>query len=606
MNNEFEEYDLKSKLNFKVWKRIIKEMLKYPFYCIGAVLAMIGCAFFETMFVKYICEDGLKRFMEIGKIDQTFAYFLLGMFVFILGIGTCTMLFIRLGGILELKFYKGLTKETFAKLQNQPFSFFDRSSVGWLMARVSSDTALLGNIISWGLVDIIYAIFKLLFIFIIMFTIKPILSLIMLVIIPLVTIVASLFNNIIVKLSRKQRKVNSEITSYLNEGIGGAKTSKTLVLEEKSVNEFKGIVNKYKRTTIKIAWAQTLFYQIIAISSAIALALMGYYGGMALEDVTTLFLFLSYSTSFFDPVLNIARLSNDLRHAQVAGERVFDLNDIVPEIKDSKEVIEKYGDYINLKKENFEELKGDVSFNNVSFAYKNGKNVLSDFSLTVKRGQSVALVGKTGAGKSTIVNLLSRFYEPTSGNITIDGIDYKQRSVAWLHYNLGYVLQTPHLFSGTIMENIRYGNLSASDEEVIKAAKIANADEFISKLEKGYNSEVGEGGNRLSLGQKQLISFARAIIANPKIIILDEATSSIDTETEYVIQRAIKNILSGRTSFIVAHRLSTIVNCDIILVVDDGKIIEKGTHDELMKNKGYYYSLFTNQFIDEKMKELNF
>ncbi len=606
MNNEFEEYDLKSKLNFKVWKRIIKEMLKYPFYCVGAVLAMIGCAFFETMFVKYICEDGLKRFMEIGKIDQTFAYFLLGMFVFILGIGTCTMLFIRLGGILELKFYKGLTKETFAKLQNQPFSFFDRSSVGWLMARVSSDTALLGSIISWGLVDIIYAIFKLLFIFIIMFTIKPILSLIMLVIIPLVTIVASIFNNIIVKLSRKQRKVNSEITSYLNEGIGGAKTSKTLVLEEKSVNEFKGIVNKYKRTTIKIAWAQTLFYQIIAISSSIALALMGYFGGMALDDVTTLFLFLSYSTSFFDPVLNIARLSNDLRHAQVAGERVFDLNDIVPEIKDSKEVIEKYGDYINLKKENFEELKGDVSFNNVSFAYKNGKKVLSDFSLMVKQGQSVALVGKTGAGKSTIVNLLSRFYEPTSGNITIDGVDYKKRSVAWLHYNLGYVLQTPHLFSGTIMENIRYGNLSASDEEVIKAAKIANADEFISKLEKGYNSEVGEGGNRLSLGQKQLISFARAIIANPKIIILDEATSSIDTETEYVIQRAIKNILSGRTSFIVAHRLSTIVNCDIILVVDDGKIIEKGTHDELMKNKGYYYSLFTNQFIDEKMKELNF
>ena len=432
---------------------------------------MIGCAFFETMFVKYICEDGLKRFMEIGKIDQTFAYFLLGMFVFILGIGTCTMLFIRLGGILELKFYKGLTKETFAKLQNQPFSFFDRSSVGWLMARVSSDTALLGSIISWGLVDIIYAIFKLLFIFIIMFTIKPILSLIMLVIIPLVTIVASLFNNIIVKLSRKQRKVNSEITSYLNEGIGGAKTSKTLVLEEKSVNEFKGIVNKYKRTTIKIAWAQTLFYQIIAISSAIALALMGYFGGMALDDVTTLFLFLSYSTSFFDPVLNIARLSNDLRHAQVAGERVFDLNDIVPEIKDSKEVIEKYGDYINLKKENFEELKGDVSFNNVSFAYKNGKKVLSDFSLMVKQGQSVALVGKTGAGKSTIVNLLSRFYEPTSGNITIDGVDYKKRSVAWLHYNLGYVLQTPHLFSGTIMENIRYGNLSASDEEVIKLEK---------------------------------------------------------------------------------------------------------------------------------------
>ena len=247
-----------------------------------------------------------------------------------------------------------------------------------------------------------------------------------------------------------------------------------------------------------------------------------------------------------------------------------------------------------------------VKFEDVGFAYKKGKEVLKDFSLEVKSGQSVALVGETGAGKSTIVNLLSRFYEPTSGKILIDGKDYKDRSVAWLHSHLGYVLQTPHLFSGTIMENIRYGNLNATDEQVYQAAKIAHADEFINKLEKGYDSEVGEGGNRLSLGQKQLISFARAVIADPKILILDEATSSIDTETEYVIQKAIKGILSGRTSFVVAHRLSTIVNSDIILVIQDGKIIEKGNHQELMKLKGYYYKLFTNQFIEDKMKELNF
>ena len=605
MYNEFEEYSLKTKLDKKVWLKIFKEMLKYPWYCVGAILSMIGSAFFETMFIKYICTDGLQTFLSEG-INDNFWFFVVKMAMFIVGLGICTALFLRFAGILELKFYKGLTKETFAKLQDQPFSFFDRSSVGWLMARVSSDTSRLGEIISWGMIDIVYAIFKLIFIFVIMWGINFKLSLIMLIIIPVVTIAATIFNNLIVKLSRKQRRINSEITSYLNEGISGAKTSKTLVLEKKTIGEFSSVVNKYQKVTVKIAWTQSAFYQIIAFSSALALALMGYFGGMSIKDSSILFLFLNYSTSFFDPVLVIARLTNELKHAQVAAERVFNLNDIVPEIKDSPEVVEKYGDYVNFKKENWEDLYGDVEFENVSFAYKKGKAVLKDFNLKVKQGQSIALVGETGAGKSTIVNLISRFYEPTEGIIKIDGKDYKERSVAWLHSYLGYVLQTPHLFSGTVKENIRYGNLNATDEEVYEAARLAHAEEFILKLENGYDSQVGEGGNRLSLGQKQLISFARAIIAKPKILILDEATSSIDTETEYVIQNAIKSILKGRTSFVVAHRLSTIVNSDMILVIQDGKITEKGTHQELMKLKGYYYKLFTNQFVEEKMKELNF
>ena len=605
MYNEFEEYSLKTKLDKKVWLKIFKEMLKYPWYCVGAILSMIGSAFFETMFIKYICTDGLQTFLSEG-INDNFWFFVVKMAMFIVGLGICTALFLRFAGILELKFYKGLTKETFAKLQDQPFSFFDRSSVGWLMARVSSDTSRLGEIISWGMIDIVYAIFKLIFIFVIMWEINFKLSLIMLIIIPVVTIAATIFNNLIVKLSRKQRRINSEITSYLNEGISGAKTSKTLVLEKKTIGEFSSVVNKYQKVTVKIAWTQSAFYQIIAFSSALALALMGYFGGMSIKDSSILFLFLNYSTSFFDPVLVIARLTNELKHAQVAAERVFNLNDIVPEIKDSPEVIEKYGDYVNFKKENWEDLHGDVEFQNVSFAYKKGKAVLKDFNLKVKQGQSIALVGETGAGKSTIVNLISRFYEPTEGIIKIDGKDYKERSVAWLHSYLGYVLQTPHLFSGTVKENIRYGNLNATDEEVYEAARLAHAEEFILKLENGYDSQVGEGGNRLSLGQKQLISFARAIIAKPKILILDEATSSIDTETEYVIQNAIKSILKGRTSFVVAHRLSTIVNSDMILVIQDGKITEKGTHQELMQLKGYYYKLFTNQFVEEKMKELNF
>ena len=609
MYNEFEEYSLQTKMDFKVWKRIFKELFKYPGYLIGAILSMLGSTFCETMFIKYICSDGLAKYVEEG-INSSFYAFVLGMVMFILTLGLCTTMFLRFASILELKFYSSLTKQTFAKVQNQPFSFFDRSSVGWLMARISSDTSRLGEIISWGLIDIVYAVFKLVFIVVIMWTINFKLSLIMLIIIPVVTIAAALFNNLIVKLSRKQRRINSEITSSLNEGISGAKTSKTLVLEEKTINEFSNTVNKYKAVTVKISWTQSAFYQIIAFSSALTLALMGYYGGMSALDSSILFLFLSYSTSFFEPVLIIARLTNELKHAQVAAERVFNLNDIIPEIQDSPEVIEKYGDYINFKKENWEELYGDIEFDNVTFAYKKGKEVLKEvlkeFNLKVKQGQSVALVGETGAGKSTIVNLLSRFYEPTSGLIKIDGIDYKQRSVAWLHSYLGYVLQTPHLFSGTIKENIRYGNLNATDEQVYEAARIAHAEEFILKLENGYDSQVGEGGNRLSLGQKQLISFARAIIANPKILILDEATSSIDTQTEYVIQQAIKDILKGRTSFVVAHRLSTIVNSDLILVINDGKITEQGTHEQLMKLKGYYYKLFTNQFIEDKMKELNF
>ena len=605
MYNEFEEYSLQTKMDFKVWKRIFKELFKYPGYLIGAILSMLGSTFCETMFIKYICSDGLAKYVEEG-INSSFYAFVLGMVMFILALGLCTTMFLRFASILELKFYSSLTKQTFAKVQNQPFSFFDRSSVGWLMARISSDTSRLGEIISWGLIDIVYAVFKLVFIVVIMWTINFKLSLIMLIIIPIVTIAAALFNNLIVKLSRKQRRINSEITSSLNEGISGAKTSKTLVLEEKTINEFSSTVNKYKAVTVKISWTQSAFYQIIAFSSALTLALMGYYGGMSALDSSILFLFLSYSTSFFEPVLIIARLTNELKHAQVAAERVFNLNDIIPEIQDSPEVVEKYGDYINFKKENWEELYGDIEFDNVTFAYKKGKEVLKEFNLKVKQGQSVALVGETGAGKSTIVNLLSRFYEPTSGLIKIDGIDYKQRSVAWLHSYLGYVLQTPHLFSGTIKENIRYGNLNATDEQVYEAARIAHAEEFILKLENGYDSQVGEGGNRLSLGQKQLISFARAIIANPKILILDEATSSIDTQTEYVIQQAIKDILKGRTSFVVAHRLSTIVNSDLILVINDGKITEQGTHEQLMKLKGYYYKLFTNQFIEDKMKELNF
>lgn len=320
-------------------------------------------------------------------------------------------------------------------------------------------------------------------------------------------------------------------------------------------------------------------------------------------SITTLYLFINNTTMFFDPVAQIAQIIAEFQQAQASAERIMMLIETEPEIFDNEDVIEKYGTLFAPKKENWEPIHGDVEFKNVSFKYIENEIILENFNLKVKAGMSVALVGATGSGKSTIVNLLCRFYEPTSGVITIDGVDYKKRSISWLHSNLGYVLQNPHLFNGTIMENIRYGRLDATDEEVIAASKAVSADEFINTFDDGYQTNVGEGGSKLSVGQRQLISFARAILADPKILILDEATSSIDTKTEYIIQDVINKLLKGRTSFIVAHRLSTIINADLILVINDGKIIEQGTHKELLALGKEYYNLYKNQFINEQMEK---
>jgi ATP-binding cassette subfamily B protein len=319
-------------------------------------------------------------------------------------------------------------------------------------------------------------------------------------------------------------------------------------------------------------------------------------------SISTLILFTSYVWEFFDPVNNIAETYVRLQQAEASAERVVSLIESKPDIVDAPEVVEKYGTLFDYKRENFEPLIGDVEFRDVSFKYSVGEQVLDHFNLKVRAGQSIALVGHTGAGKSTIVNLLCRFYEPTEGAILIDGVDYRQRSLGWLHSNLGYVLQTPHLFSGTVMENIKYGKLGATDEEAIAAAKTVEAHDFIMRFEKGYETECGEGGSHLSVGQKQLISFARAILADPKILVLDEATSSVDTETEQAIQNAIHKLLQGRTSFIVAHRLSTIVHSDRILVLEQGEVIEEGTHPELIRRQGRYYQLYTNQYSEDMLE----
>lgn len=307
----------------------------------------------------------------------------------------------------------------------------------------------------------------------------------------------------------------------------------------------------------------------------------------------TLTIFISFAVQFFYPIRDMARIFADLQSSQASAERVMSLMETKPDIVDNVEVIEKYGDN---NRETWPEIIGNIEFENVSFAYKTGEKVLENFNLSVRAGEKIALVGDTGSGKSTIVNLACRFYEPTGGRILIDGNDYVKMPMLWLRSNLGYVLQTPHLFSGTIRENILYGKLDATEEEIIRASKLVNLHDIVQKMEKGYDTPVGEGGSLLSTGEKQLVSFARAIISDPAIFVLDEATSSIDTETERLIQDAIANILKGRTSFIIAHRLSTIRAADRILVIRDGKIIEEGNHRELLAKKGHYAKLYTSQY----------
>ncbi|HAS91503.1 MAG TPA: ABC transporter ATP-binding protein, partial [Clostridiales bacterium] len=445
--------------------------------------------------------------------------------------------------------------------------------------------------------------------FIAMLLLNVQLTVIIAIVIPVMAVITVYFQNKILLTSRKLRKINSKMTGSFNEGIIGAITSKTLVIEDKNLVQFKNISSEMKMTAVNLARLNALYIPIIVFFGSVLTALVLAKGGRLAMDkiiqIGTLSAFLSYAISIFEPVQQLARTFAEVISLQANIERVTDLLEKEPLIKDSEEVVKIYGDTINPKKENWEEIIGEIEFKNVSFKYPDGdEEVLQNFNLHIPAGTNVAIVGETGAGKSTLVNLACRFFEPTEGEILIDGKDYRERSQLWLHSNIGYVLQDPHLFSGTIKENIRYGKLDATDEEIMEAAKIVSVDTIINKLEKGYDSHVGEGGDRLSTGEKQLISIARAILSNPKIFILDEATSSVDTQTEILIQKGIEYLLKGRTSFIIAHRLSTIKKADIILVVNEGKIIEQGTHNELIAKRGHYYNLYTKQFEEEKTLEV--
>lgn len=587
------------KLNKIIWLEMVKLLLNQKKHLIRLLIVIALVAVFDVSYP--ILNRFAIDYFAVGKgSSQEIMMFISGYAISIILFGLLVYGFLNLAGTIEHNFAYDLRQKLFEKVQTLSFSYFDKTSEGWIISRLTSDIYRITEILSWGFVDFAWGIVTMVGVTLVMLIVDYKLGFLVLAVMPILVFVSYWFQTKILNEQRKVRRINSQITANFSESINGAKTIKSLGIEDIQKDGFKEVVSNMKNTSIRANFYSALFIPVVVGLSGISTAAIIWYGGGQVVQNTmqfgTLMMFTTYVNLFFEPLRQIARLIAELQMAQASAERVLALLHEKNDIVDSDQVIAKYGTILQPKIENYEKIAGEIVFENVDFHYNPKEPILSNFNLTVKQKETVALVGETGSGKSTIINILCRFYEPINGRVLIDGIDYQKRSVGWLHHNLGYVLQSPHLFSGSIKENIRYGNLQASDQQVIAAAKKVNAHDFIMKFEDGYDSDVGEDGSRLSTGQKQLISFARAIIREPAIFVLDEATASIDTETEQIVQYAVDKLLKDKTSFIVAHRLSTIINADKIVVIQQGQIVEMGSHKELLAKQGYYYRLYTNEF----------
>ena len=597
-----EEKEYTKSLDLKSWKGILPFLKPYRGLLVTIVvlnLLVAGVDISMPLFQQF----AINNFIKMDTTEGIWIFGLVYGLVIILQT-TFVVLFTRRSMKVEMRLGRDMKRACFVHLQQLSLSYYNVTPVGYILARVMSDTNRIASLVAWGLVDMLWSFTYVVGVFIAMFLINPGLALLVILIVPAIALLTAYFQKRILHWNRKVRRINSQITGLYNEGIMGAKTSKTLTIEDKNFEAFAEVSQNMRHSSIRVSRLSAIYIPLVMLLSSAATAIVLARGGILVMEnamlIGTLSAFTSYAVGIFEPIQQLARNIADIISVQANIERVTGLLDQKLGITDTPEVVAKYGDSFEPKKENWEPIKGDIEFCDVSFHYPDGsEEVLSHFNLKVPHGTTVAIVGETGAGKSTLVNLACRFFEPTGGKILSDGKDYRERSQLWLHSNIGYVLQNPHLFSGTVMENIRYGRLEASDEEVYAAARAVSADTVVDKLENGYESDVGEGGDRLSTGEKQLISFARAVLADPRIFVLDEATSSIDTQTEQLIQAAISHLLKDRTSFLIAHRLSTIRQADLILVVKDGKIVEQGQHMELLKKHGYYHDLYMKQFEEE-------
>jgi len=585
---QFEEEHFSSQINRGTVVRILGQLRPHWRWVAGFLTFIAIVSIMEAYFniiVMDIIDEGIVPGDE-GRIMELIMRYL-GLYIIFV---CCVFGFIYLCGVLGHRVQYDIRKGMFEHMQKLSFSYFDRTPVGWLMSRVTSDSERIAELVTWGMLDVTWAVLNITTALFFMFTINWQLALMVMALLPVLFWVSFWFKKRILVEFRETRKINSKITGSYNENITGVRVSKALRREQANLNEFDGLTGSMYRASFRAAWLSALFLPVVQIISAVAVAIVVWYGGLRIGDGMTIGgiqAFVSYVTFMMWPVQEMARVYAQLQQSIASAERVFSLMDTEPEIVDREGATDPGT------------IRGTVEFRDVAFYYEPNKPVLPNFNLRVEPGETIALVGPTGHGKSTIVNLICRFYEPKGGQILINGQDYTTMPMHAIHSRIGMVLQTPHLFSGTIRENLRYGRLDATDDEIETAAKMAGAHGFIMELEKGYEEEVGEGGVLLSVGQKQLLSLARAILSEPEIFIMDEATSSVDTLTEALIQQAMDAVMQDRTSFVIAHRLSTIKRADRIIVIEHGQIAEMGTHAELLKQGGHYYQLYTQQFRQE-------
>lgn len=585
----FEEDEFETQFNGRTVWRIVQQALPYWPRLVTFLLLITTVAFLDSVFT-YLS----KRIIDEAILGQDAAALqsiltLYGSLIIVQALGVFGFIYITASLGEQIRY--DLRKKVFAHLQTLSFTYFNKTPVGWIISRVTADTERIAELVTWGLLDITWGLMSILTATAFMLTINWKLAIIVFISFPILLVVAGEFKRRILNEYRQVRRINSQITGSFNENITGVRVTKALAREDRDLQEFQSLSGSMYRASFRAAWLSALFLPVVQLISAAAIGTVVWYGGLQVEiggmTVGGIQAFISYITFMLWPIQEMARVYAQMQQSIASAERVFALIDAVPDIQDHPDAITA-------------PIRGDIQFENVSFHYEDGKPVLTDFSLKVTQGETIALVGETGGGKSTIVNLLCRFYEPTQGRILLNGHDYTTLTQHAIQSRIGMVLQTPHLFSGTIRENIRYGRLDATDDEITEAAQLAGAHEFIIKLNNGYDEPVGEGGNLLSVGQKQLISLARAVLARPDLFIMDEATSSVDTLTEALIQQGMERMMRGRTSFIIAHRLSTIKRATRILVIQKGQVIEQGNHAALIRQKGYYYRLYTQQFRRER------
>lgn len=586
---EFEEDEFETQFNGRTVWRILQQALPYwprLFSFLGLITLVAGLDSVFTYLSKRIIDEGIlgQNAAALQSILTIYASLILVQAAGVFG-------FIYITASLGERIRYDLRQKVFTHLQTLSFSYFNKTPVGWIISRVTSDTERIAELVTWGLLDTTWGLMSILSSTVFMLTINWKLAIIVFLSFPILLVVAGEFKRRILNEYRQVRRINSQITGSFNENITGVRVTKALAREDRDLQEFQSLSGSMYQASFRAAWLSALFLPVVQLISAAAIGAVVWYGGLQVEiggmTVGGIQAFISYITFMLWPIQEMARVYAQMQQSIASAERVFALIDAVPDIQDRPDATDA-------------PIRGDIQFENVSFHYEDGKPVLTDFNLTVQQGETIALVGETGGGKSTIVNLLCRFYEPTEGRILINGHDYTHLTQYAIQSRIGMVLQTPHLFSGTIRENIRYGRLDATDDEITSAATLAGAHEFIIKLNNGYDEPVGEGGNLLSVGQKQLISLARAVLARPDLFIMDEATSSVDTLTEALIQQGMERMMRGRTSFIIAHRLSTIKRATRILVIQKGQVIEQGNHATLIRQKGYYYRLYTQQFRRER------